>query len=873
MLRWRNFFWIVLLLLSGGRLLAASAAEKRDFNFAGTLFNIGDWTGAQTNFARFLQKYPNSERFAEAVLFEAQSALRLKQFDSAMQLLRANQAKAGFWADQFRYWIAEAQLGAGDLSGAADSFAGFGKDFPASTNLLNASLREAEARSRLRQWQRVVGLLQAPDAPFQRAIKSGETNELVATGYLLLGESLLALGDFDGVKGALEWLASKKLGADLAWRRSYLECRWQISRGRLPEALEATSNMLASASASAALTAETVAMRADVLERLGRLEEAVAAYKKYLSGEVPAERQRAAMLKVAELSLAQSRISEAVQSLENFLNHYTNSAAGDVALLTLGELRLKEFLTDASATNLLSEAVEKFDRALKFFPDGALSGKAWLDKGWCYWLLGEYERSQSAFSAAAGRLTNSADEVVARFKWADSQFKLRDFAGAITNYNYLTARNEARAKSGDPTIEQALYQTVRAALELGQLEAATNALEKILAWYPRDFSAGRVLLLTGEGFIRETNTVKARDLFSRFEEMYPTNVLASEVRLAIARSFEQESNWAAAITNYDLWSLSFTNNPDRPSVEFNRAWDNYKAGNDTNAFRLFTNFVARFPADANAQLAQWWIADYFFRLGDWTSAELNYQLVFKSTNWPQSELTCQAQMMAGRSAVARFSYGQATNYFANLAGDTNCPIDLRLQASFACGDALMSRTDTTNHDADLHEAVEWFESIYTKYPTSQFAPAAWGRAGDCYLQLAAATNRFYEMSSNAYQQVLLLSQATVSARSQAAAGLGLVAEKLASQKNGDERQALFRLALERYEDVCLGNILRDAEQPDLYFVKEAGLDAVRVATEDLADWKMALNLSSNIVNAFPQLRPVFEAKMNRAQEHLSAGKP
>ena len=430
-------------------------------------------------------------------------------------------------------------------------------------------------------------------------------------------------------------------------------------------------------------------------------------------------------------------------------------------------------------------------------------------------------------------------------------------------------------KSGDPLMEQALYQTVRAALEVGDLAVATNALEKILTRYPEGFSGDSALLLTGEGFARANDPARARNLFARFEAKYPTNALISEVRLATARSYEREDKWDAAITNYRAWMASYTNSPGRTNAEFNLAWANFKAGNETNAFELFTNFVARYPADTNAPAAQWWIADHFFRAGDWTSAELNYQLVYKSTNWTSSRLTYQAQMMAGRSALARFSYSEATNYFSSLPGQTNCPIDLQLQASFACGDALMSRTDTTNHEADLKEAVQWFDSIYTKYPTNDLAPLAWGEAGNCYLQLATPTNRFFELASNAYQQVLSPPQgkiAPLAARSQATIGLGMIAEKLAKQRAGPEQEPLFQLALERYEEVCLGKIVRQGEKPELSFVKEAGLSAIRVATDNLSDWGLAFHISAKITDSFPQLRPVFESKMVRAQEALSKQK-
>ena len=872
MFRARKILWLLLLLWSGvGQVFGASPAEKRAFNVAAEAFSHGYWAYAETNFDLFVQKYPESERVGEAVLYQAEARFHLRQYDSALALLAAHQDWAGGWADQYIYWSGEAQFAAGRSALAAETFARLAESYPASTNLFRASLREAEVRARLQQWPQVTRLLQNPEGAFQQAVKSGTVSEPAAAGYLILGEAQFAQQDFAGAKNSLEWLAGRDLNPPAAWRRSHLKCRVQLAGGDLPAALASAeeSVTLARVARDATFLPASIALQAEILERAGKLDEAVGVLKNNLASDAPADSQRTAMLKIAELSLKQNKIAEAAQTLGDFLNQRTNAAATDTALLTLGELRLTQFVEDAAATNRLGEAEFCFGKLLGEFSQSPLAGKAWLDQGWCWWLRGNYVEGREAFATAARRLPFSEDQAVARFKWADTQFALEDFPGALTNYAALVDDYAGSAGIKEPWLETALYQTVRAALAARDLKAATNALGKILAWYPQGFAGDRSLLLTGQGFSREKNPARARELFARFEELYPTNALTFEVRLAVARSFERENDWDAAITNYDAWLGGFTNHPEQPTVEFFRALDTFQAGRETNAFGLFTNFVAQFPAHPLALQAQWWIGDYFFRQGRFIDAEGNYQLVFRSTNWPASDLTYQAQMMAGRAAMARLGYKDATNYFSNLAGDTNCPVALRFQATFACGDALMSRTDTdaTNRQSDLKEAIEWFSSIAQKYPTNALAPSAWGRIGDCYKDLAAyATNHFYELAANAYQQVLNLPQASVAERSQAKVGLGILAEKQAQKLEGDEKTIQLGQALAHYLDVLLGNNLVGEERRDLFWVKEAGLKAFRVAAEDLNDGPQALNICTNLAEAVPQLRRVFEAKAAKLRE-------
>ena len=876
MFRLKKILWLWLLLLGGGQLFAASSAEKRDFKVAADAFRLSSWAYAETHFDQFIQKYPGSDLIGEAVLFQAESRFHLRHYDSAIALLSTHQAKAGWWQDQYAYWIGEAQLAGGKFAEAAESFARLAEKFPVSTNRFSGCVREAEARARLQQWPQVIDLLQKGDGVFQQAVKAGVTGEFASAGYLILGEAQLAQKDMASADASLEWLVKQDLNPISTWRRSYLKCRVQLAEGQVQAALPTADELVAQAAVTGDSTflSQSIALQADILERLGRLDEAIAAHKKNVASGMPPERQRISMLKIADLNMKQNKITEAAQALESFLIQHTNSADSDMALLTLGKLRLSQFAEDAQATNRLAEAEECFDKLLRGFSDSPMAGKAWLDKGWCSWLRGNYAEGREAFQTAAGRLSFSKDQAVARFKWADTQFKLNDFAGALTNYVFLVENFSALPEVKEELLEPALYQTVRAALEARDLDAATNALEKILTWYSLSLDGGSCLLLAGQGFSREKNPARARELFARFQEMYPTNALSFEVRLAQARSYERENEWHAAITNYDAWLGSFTNHPEQPSVEFSRAWDYFRAGRETNAFELLTNFVAQFPVHPLALQAQWWIGDYFFRQGRFIEAEGNYQLVFRSTNWPPSELTYQAQMMAGRAALARLSYKDAVDYFSKLAVNTNCPAALQFQATFACGDALMSRTDTdaTNRQADLKEAIEWFGSIAQKYPTNELAPPAWGRMGDCYKDLAAyATNHFYELAMNAYQQVLNLPQASVAARSQARVGLGIVAEGQAQKKAGVEHEALLEQALTDYLDVFLGKDLNPGEQRDLYWVRESGLKAFRIASEDLNDWPQALNICTNVVETFPQLRSVFENKMLKAREHFPNG--
>jgi TolA-binding protein len=643
----------------------------------------------------------------------------------------------------------------------------------------------------------------------------------------------------------------------------------QRAENRLDDALHSSTSLISTQDRTN--RAEGFAFQAGVLEQLDDLEAAASAYTNNLASDVPTGQQRRAILKITELDLRQNKLMDAVRSLTNYLDQFPPMESTDLALLTLGEVRLKQALAGSDTnltggeTNLFQNAIAQFDRLLSSFTNSPLVGKALLDKGWCLWSQGKIGESQEPFRAAVERLPYSEEQAEARFKWADTQFAARDFAVAVTNYNSIAEKYASLPEAKDHHfIERALYQSARAALEERDLVAATSALKNILAWYPNELAGPSALLLTGEGLAKQKDAAGARKLFSQFEELYPDNPLISEVRLAIARSYEGERNWDAAITNYSAWTEAFPASYLMPQAQFSLAWDQYMAGRETNALMLFTNFITRFPTNELSARAQFWTGDFYFRHQEWLTAEKNYQLIYQNTNWPVSELTYQARMMAGSSAMARFNYKQAIAYFTNLFVP-DCPRDLQVQATMAYADATISQ-DSTNKPAELIQAIQSLQTIILSQSNTWQAAQAWGRIGDCYFDLGAKDPSEYTNAAAAYRTVFEAPAATGAARNEARFKLGATIAKQAALASGEDQTELLKRALTQYVDAFVVG-LHDAEKPSPLWTKKSGMEAAQLA-ESLQQWTVAIDLYQQLKVLVPVLAPSCDKKIAKAREHL-----
>ena len=871
----RRWFLIGFALVLGGGPLFAASREQRDFAAAAAAFHDQFYGRAAAGLTQFLQTYHKSTNAPAAMLLLARSEFHLGQYPAAIARLADTnnlaKAKAAGLADQYVYWRAEAQFAAGDFSAAAQSFVSLTKDFPNSPLALTATVEAAAAYEKLGRWPQVDDLLDRADGVFERAARRNPASAIVANGRLLQSESKCAQTNFAGAIQVLNRLNPAVLNPEQAWQRAHQLYRADLRLDRLDAALTATTNLLEIARAGqggfwATNLAESVACRAGVLERLGRLADASAAWQGNLTNSAPAEQQQQAVLKMAELAEAQNDLTNAEAGLENFLAQFTNAPAAGIARLTLGELYLKDFLAQPAATNALAAAQTNFDELLTAVTNGPLAGKAHLDRGWCGWLGGQYPESLADFQAAAQMLPRSQDQAVARFKMGDAQFALANYAGARAAYEAVLADYTNLPAVEAALGEQALYQCLRANLALNDAAGATDTLNRILKAYPEGDLSDNAILLVAEKADDARRPAVARGLLEQFEARYPHSELLPQARMAVARTYEQEQNWPAAITNYEGWLRDFPTNRLQPRIEYLLALADYRAGNESNALAQFTAFLKEFPTNALAPLAHWWVADHYYRLGgtNLVTAEGNYELI--STDFATNGLAYPALLMAGRAAMDRFQPSDASRYFVTLINDTNAPADLVTQAKFGYCEALqqMASADPTNTYLQL--ATNILGQICQAYPTNEAGALAWSETGDCDKQLGA-----FDAATNAYAQVFSSPAATQNPAlwCRAKVGLGLVLEEKADLAAGDAQTGLWMQARDQYLDVL--DTVRGGSVADLFWPKKAGLQALALIQK--IGTPNPNRFFDDLETLFPQLKDSLEKKRAAVQETVDHSTP
>src|ERR1017187_2959150 len=149
--------WLLVLfalILSGGQLSAASKKEQSAYAAAVHAFQYEMGSQEERDFTNSVAKYPASTNVPEAVLLQAQAEFKQGKLTGAIALLADTNhlAKAGTLADQYVYWIGEAQFQNGDFTNAAETFASLPQKFPESPLRLRAVVEAASAYMQLTNW-------------------------------------------------------------------------------------------------------------------------------------------------------------------------------------------------------------------------------------------------------------------------------------------------------------------------------------------------------------------------------------------------------------------------------------------------------------------------------------------------------------------------------------------------------------------------------------------------------------------------------------------------------------------------------------------------------------------------------------------------
>jgi outer membrane protein assembly factor BamD (BamD/ComL family) len=403
-------------------------------------------------------------------------------------------------------------------------------------------------------------------------------------------------------------------------------------------------------------------------------------------------------------------------------------------------------------------------------------------------------------------------------------------------------------------------------------------MERLVKANPSGELADRSSLLVGQAMNRQGKPLAARAVYENFANRFTNSTLLPELKLASAQTYEQEQDWPEALAAFSEWLAQFGAQESVSTslvaqARFAQAWLSYRIAPTTNSVSLLSNFIERYPRDTNAPLVGYLVGEYYFSRGNYDQAELQFQspLITASDVGRSSGVAYRSRLMAGRAAVARRSYHSAREHFDWVitngplyVANSPVPISVAAEAYILRGDTfLLEDRGSTNALEQFGQAITAFSKVAERFPQSELAPLAWGRIGDCQLQLASQDPKRYADAAAAYRRVMD-SAAAIAIRSMATIGLGTVLEKQAKPLPVGERKLLLDQAMDAYLSVFYLKNLREGEEPDPFWVKRAGLAAADLA-ESQQDRAAAIGIYNRLAQELPPLKGRAEKRIAELQ--------
>ncbi len=838
MLKRFTIVWISF--LSAAKLLAATSTEEIAFDAAVRAFEGRFFKRAESQFNDFVNKYAESELASKARAF----GLRARAHNLAEQK---------------------------DHAAAAAAFRNLRIEFPNSPNHLEFIIGEAWSEFHLKRWEAVIQLLDE-DGPFRLAATIRPNDPialpLLVSGKLLLAQTYLEMEAYIKAETVLASVTDWYLRTEFAWRRRFIITRLQLARGDFEMALQNADALmdLANNTESREWISESVALYAKLLVANNQPESAIAIYKRNLEPGTPPLRHREAWLKIIELEMEQRNAQDVITLLEQYIASTENEDSLDIAFLTLGELNLQRYYEEIvkpektededtpSPFDYLNEARVHLERITNDYPNSTLLPTAHYHRGWCYWELSQNPESVAAFKEAAEQLPKSFVAAIARFKLADGYYVMGQYKEALQNYRAIIDNYENTPRIRETFLDQVLYQTVRAAIAHDDIDSARLAISKLIGIYPDSLLANTSRLLVGQHLIHIDKVSEAREVFFEMIEHFTEFPLKAEVEYAIAYSWELEGKWSRAAALYRAWIEDYPTHPNQVRAAYSLAWCTGQAGQEQDAVLEFRKFIKDHQGHDLAQRARLWVGNHYFNAANFEAAERQYKVILRKKDAQQTTLSRQALLMASRASFRQNKVAQAVQYLRELSENIkdaeNVTPNFRAQVELNLGDALfeLGKNSAGDKADSIGEARLKYARVGALHPESRLAAIAFGRYGDASYFL-----KRYSEAIEAYDRVLNdFAAADISIRSQAEVGLGMALERLAEENPEQSRERLDQ-ALQHYLNIVyLGN-LRPNEQPDPFWLEEAGLKAGTLV-EARQDVETGVRLYRRLADLLPPLR-------------------
>lgn len=459
-------------------------------------------------------------------------------------------------SDARAFAAAQQLLDAGDTTQAFEAFGQFLRDYPVSPLQAEARLRQAICAYHLGRWTTARELFQqlaarlTPSDPL--AMREAVTFYLAEVDYRE-GRYPAAIAQYQAIIASARPSPYKE-PAQLGLGWAYYQ------QGRCEESFAAFESLRRGGAGAAQLQGATLFALGDCARRLGRPEEAMAAFQQLVTRDPSSAWADEAALALSELLIARQREAAARTLCEEMLRTHAASPLAPGFHVHAGNIALKH---------------------------------------------GELEAARAHFQDVASHATTSPFFIAALVGLGDVAFEAGDFSEAARQY----ARVVLYAPHG-PYAAYALFQQAQALFSADQWSRARHLYEQLIAAHPSSRFVEQAHLRLGDAWAVEGRAEEAISQYAQVLSRFPETPSAARAQLGWADVLARAGRWQEAERLY-AELIQRTSDPEVTALAMIRQAQTLSArGEALQAEALILQALEHAPppaarAEAHLTLARW----------------------------------------------------------------------------------------------------------------------------------------------------------------------------------------------------------------------------------------------------------------------------
>ncbi len=743
-----------------------------------------------------------------------QALVQQEKYDDIEYLLGTLSDGTNAVADVVAYWGAVVLHNKSRYADAADQLSSFQTNWPDS-RLAEPALRLLGA-SRLKS-----GDVKSAAETFESFTRKYPESTELSGNRLDWGKTLVFLGQLQDAIQAMQPVMLDANAGNLAFEARYWIGKTYLQAGETDKAGAVLAPLVAAGTTvPEGLRVKGVLAVAQVHADGEEEGEAVKLLSASLKDIQDADLKHSVAKALARMLLDSGRLDEALPLIKSLLSEKPNEEGSAALQLELGDAFL-----DAER---FDDAVVIYQQFLEAFANAGGHARACQGLGWALLGLGRHAEAAMAFQKAYDLFSDPEQKMVCLFKIGDARFKNEQYQQALESYRQLTDEFK-----GSEYEKDASFQIGACLAELKQYDDAEKAFNAVIAAAPDSSRAEEALLRIGELHSAHNDWKQAAAAYERLMQRGEKSTSFAEA--LHGRGMARYQMWLPeALDDFNRIVSEFSESDVAEHSFFMRAMCEYRLGRDVQALAVFNAFLERYPDSTWAPSVLFWIGRLSYNAGDFEKAEKEFlQFVDR---YPKHRLADRAVYRAGLSAYNREEYVKSIEYLGRLAKE--------YPKSAYLADARFRQADAMCELGKFSGAILVFEEVINNYPSSDLAPLAWGRKGDCQFALGAEDSARYEEAIRSYRVVIQSPDVRRDQVLQAAYKIARSYEKL--QRPDDALDQFYTKVMVPFlEAKQRGDPL--SESARVWFTR-AALSAADIVTEK-QDWRQLVRILERVVEA------------------------